>query len=302
MRGKTHNPALAPSARLFFQRLDAALRAQPLRDLPWRSRCFLRQNGTMDPYAIVVSEIMLQQTQVERVVPYFLRWVERWPSWNALASAPRKEVMEAWVGLGYNRRAIALHRLARLSARNNGILPRGRRELEALPGIGPYTAGAIRVFAFNEWDEALEANGKIVLFAYSSLPRGKDTPDAILLALLRRAARGAQAAGWEAREWYWRLMDHGARLRAQGWRIGALRANQPRQARFAGSVRQVRGGVVRALARHGALARRELIALLRKEGVWGPSEDPAARLLPALSALQAEGIIVQQKGRWRLSS
>lgn len=255
----------------------------------------------MDSYAIVVSEIMLQQTQVERVSPYFLRWVERWPSWEALARAARQEVLKAWVGLGYNRRAIALHQLACLTARNNGILPRGRRELEALPGIGPYTAGAIRVFAFNEWDEALEANGKIVLFAYSSLPRGKDTSDAVLLALLRRAVRAAQAACWEAREWYWHLMDHGAQLRAQGWRIGALRANQPRQPRFAGSVRQVRGGVVRALARHGALGRRELIALLRKEGVLGLSEDPTFRLLSALSALQAEGVINLQKGKWTLS-
>ena len=105
------------------------------RDLPWR--------GTRDPYAILVSEVMLQQTQVGRVVPRYLAWLERWPTVEALASAPLAEVIRAWQGLGYNRRAVNLHRAARLVA--GRVWP---GELAQLPGVGRYTAEAIACFAF----------------------------------------------------------------------------------------------------------------------------------------------------------
>jgi len=104
------------------------------RDLPWRR--------THDPYAILVSEVMLQQTQVERVVPRYLTWLERWATVEALAAAPAAEVIRAWQGLGYNRRAVNLHRAARLVAREGWPA-----DLTALPGIGPYTAAAVRCFA-----------------------------------------------------------------------------------------------------------------------------------------------------------
>ena len=107
------------------------------RDLPWRK--------TRDPYAILVSEIMLQQTQVERVVPRYLAWVERWPTAADLAVASAGEVIRAWQGLGYNRRAIALHRAAKVVAENGWP-----DDLTALPGVGPYTAAAVRNFAFRE--------------------------------------------------------------------------------------------------------------------------------------------------------
>jgi A/G-specific adenine glycosylase len=107
------------------------------RDLPWRT--------TRDPYAILVSEVMLQQTQVERVVPRYDSWLERWPTVGALAAAPAADVIREWQGLGYNRRALNLHRAASLVAR------RGWPEnLTELPGVGPYTAAAVRCFAFGE--------------------------------------------------------------------------------------------------------------------------------------------------------
>jgi A/G-specific adenine glycosylase len=107
------------------------------RDLPWRR--------TRDPYAILVSEVMLQQTQVERVVPRFQRWLERWPTAAALAAATTADVIVEWQGLGYNRRALALHRAATAIA--TGGWP---DDLTTLPGVGPYTAAAIRNFAFGE--------------------------------------------------------------------------------------------------------------------------------------------------------
>jgi A/G-specific adenine glycosylase len=107
------------------------------RDLPWRR--------TTDPYAILVSEVMLQQTQVERVVPRYLDWLERWPTPTALAAAPAGDVIRAWQGLGYNRRALALHRAAVVVATEGWP-----DDLTQLPGVGPYTAAAIRNFGFGE--------------------------------------------------------------------------------------------------------------------------------------------------------
>ena len=107
------------------------------RDLPWRH--------TRDPYAILVSEVMLQQTQVERVVPRYLAWLERWPTVRALASASGGDVIREWQGLGYNRRALALHRAAQIVARDGWP-----DDLTSLPGVGPYTAAAVRNFAFGD--------------------------------------------------------------------------------------------------------------------------------------------------------
>ena len=107
------------------------------RDLPWRH--------TTDPYAILVSEVMLQQTQVDRVIPRYLAWLERWPTAERLAAASAGDVIRAWQGLGYNRRALALHRAAQVVARDGWP-----DSLTALPGVGPYTAAAVRNFAFGE--------------------------------------------------------------------------------------------------------------------------------------------------------
>ena len=107
------------------------------RDLPWRR--------TRDPYAILVSEVMLQQTQVERVVPRYLTWLERWPTVQALAAASAADVIRAWQGLGYNRRGLNLHRAAGIVARDGWP-----DDLTRLPGVGPYTAAAVRAFALAE--------------------------------------------------------------------------------------------------------------------------------------------------------
>ena len=104
------------------------------RELPWRK--------TRDPYAILVSEVMLQQTQVERIIPRYLRWLERWPTAESLAAAPRSEVIREWQGLGYNRRALNLHRAARLVAADGWP-----EDLTELPGVGRYTADAVARFA-----------------------------------------------------------------------------------------------------------------------------------------------------------
>lgn len=115
------------------------------RDLPWRR--------TRDPYAILVSEVMLQQTQVPRVVPRYLEWLERWPTAEALSAAPRADVIRAWQGLGYNRRAVNLHRAARAVAASGWP-----DDLTQLPGVGPYTAAAVACFAFGGTVLPLDTN------------------------------------------------------------------------------------------------------------------------------------------------
>jgi A/G-specific adenine glycosylase len=120
------------------------------RDLPWRR--------TRDPYAILVSEVMLQQTQVERVVPRYLAWLERWPTVESLAAAPAADAIREWQGLGYNRRALNLHHAARRIA--SGGWP---EDLTELPGVGAYTAAAIRCFAFGEDVLPVDVNvGRVV--------------------------------------------------------------------------------------------------------------------------------------------
>lgn len=133
------------------------------RDLPWRD--------VDDPYRTWVSEVMLQQTRVETVVPYYRKWVERFPDVEALADAGGAEVLKAWEGLGYYSRARNLHRAARLVVeRHGGELPAGAEELRELPGVGPYTAGAVASIAFGEAVPAVDGNARRVLARLFDLP------------------------------------------------------------------------------------------------------------------------------------
>ena len=125
------------------------------RDLPWRR--------TRDPYRILVSEVMLQQTQVDRVIPYYARWIEVFPTVHDLAAAPTAEVIRLWAGLGYNRRAVNLQRTAQAVVARGETFPETVEELRQLPGIGPYTAGAIACFAFEQDVPFIDTNMRRVL-------------------------------------------------------------------------------------------------------------------------------------------
>src|SRR5262249_26818104 len=165
------------------------------RDLPWRH--------TSDPYAVLVSEIMLQQTGVERVALAYQRFLERFPTFEALAGAPRVEVLRAWAGLGYNRRAVHLQECARrVVAEHGGRLPSDPEALRRLPGIGPYTLGAIRSLVFHEDEPALDTNVRRVVgrLAFGHAAGAVD---------LARAARELVPAGRSA-DWNQALMDFGS--------------------------------------------------------------------------------------------
>jgi A/G-specific adenine glycosylase len=249
------------------------------RDLPWRR--------TTDPYAILVSEIMLQQTQVARVVPKYDEWLAGLPTLEALAGAPLEDVLRLWRGLGYNSRARRLREcaLAVCAAANGAVasggapdsggtgasLPRDAVALRALPGIGPYTARAVLIFAHNDDLAAVDANVRRVLTHELRLPH--DLTDRGLQAI----ADAALPRG-RSRDWHNALMDYGALvLTARATGI----APRTRQSAFKGSRRWYRSRLLGILLDEGsqavpALAARlelpeadaaELVALLQRDGL-----------------------------------
>jgi A/G-specific adenine glycosylase len=171
-RKRTHAAASIPG---FADRLIRWQKRHGRHDLPWQ--------GTRDPYRIWLSEIMLQQTQVAAVIPYYLRFLERFPELAALAAAPPEQVMSLWSGLGYYARARNLHRAARaLAERHGGRFPRDPAAIAALPGIGRSTAAAIAAFAFNRRAAILDGNVKRVLarcFGVEGYPGSKPVEDAL---------------------------------------------------------------------------------------------------------------------------
>ncbi len=169
--------------------------------LPWRC--------TRDPYAIVVAEFMLQQTQVDRVLPLYVAFLERFPTLQALAASDAGDVIRAWRGLGYNSRAQRLRQLAqKVVDRFGGVLPRERDALRSLPGIGPYTAAAVRAFAFNENDAALDTNIRRVVQRVSL---GLEYPQRAADRVLDTLANASVPAG-RGHDWNSAMMDLGATL------------------------------------------------------------------------------------------
>jgi A/G-specific adenine glycosylase len=234
------------------------------RDLPWRQ--------TRDPYRILVSEVMLQQTQVDRVIPYYEAFLERFPTVEALATAPTSEVITAWAGLGYNRRAVNLQRTARYVVDElDGVFPSDVETLVTLPGIGPYTAGAIAAFAFERDVAFIDTNMRRVIHR---LFYGVDVParlasDREILALA--AALVPSGEGWT---WNQALIEFGAlqcTARRPACVICPLQSGceayptvqtaiaelpvgvrQKKEESFAGSNRFYRGRVLAALRDHAA--------------------------------------------------
>jgi A/G-specific adenine glycosylase len=215
------------------------------RRLPWRE--------TNDPYDILISEIMLQQTQVERVLQKYQGFLDRFPDFGALAEAPFPEILAAWQGLGYNRRALALKRLAqRVAAEFGGRLPASQEILGTLPGIGPATAGALAAFAFNQPAVFIETNIRRV-FLHFFFPAQAGITDREILPLVENTLDKDQS-----RVWYYALMDYGVMLKKIAPNPNRRSAHYARQAAFANSDRQVRGLILRILLKHPSLNLQEL--------------------------------------------
>lgn len=206
-------------------------------DLPWRQP---EAGGGFDPYKIMVSEIVLQQTQVNRVIAKYHEFLENFPSLNVLAHTELGNVIRAWSGLGYNRRAKFLHQSAQAIAAG-GDFPSSVEGLVALPGIGPNTAGAILAYSFNQPVVFIETNIRTV-FLHHCFADADGVPDKAILELVEQSLDTTRP-----REWYWALMDYGSHLKQTSGNANRRSASYSRQSKFEGSRRQVRGQVLRAL-------------------------------------------------------
>jgi len=217
------------------------------RRLPWRT--------TRDPWRILVSEVMLQQTQVERVIPKYTAFLERFPDPAALAAAPLAAVLALWSGLGYNRRALLLKRCAEKLCAQGAAVPRTYEALAGLPGIGPYTAAAVCVFAYNEPRIFIETNIRAV-YIHTFFPGARAVKDRDLVPLLAKTLYEKNP-----RLWYNALMDYGALLKQRVDNPSRRSAHYARQSPFKGSDRELRGRALRALLAHAPCSSVRLIRL-----------------------------------------
>jgi A/G-specific adenine glycosylase len=238
------------------------------RDFPWRQ--------TTNPYHIMVSEFMLQQTQTSRVINKYQEFLKIFPDISTLAGASLRQVLQMWQGLGYNRRALALHKTAQTIVTSfYGIIPSSPEILITLPGIGTYTASAITALAFNQPVAFIETNIRTVFFHFF-FPQQDNVSDRDLLPLIETTLDTANI-----REWYYALFDYGAMLKKKHSRAGNSAHNR-KQSPFQGSNRQLRGQVVRLLLAERSMTERALISHLKQK---------ATRMKPILCQLKDEGFI-----------
>jgi len=241
------------------------------RDLPWRH--------TTDPYKILLSELMLQQTQVSRVIPFYEQWIRTWPAIEDLALAPRVEVLKSWMGLGYNTRAIRLHNAAKeIVTKFDGDVLKAMEHYREIPGVGRYTSQAVRIFSTNDDLVTVDTNIRRILIAEFHLP--ENTPDALLWDIATHCLPHGRS-----REWHNALMDYGA-LCLTTRKTGIK--PRTRQTRFEGSDRQIRARIIKKLLEHES----SFEELLRSLGI-----EPI-RLRQILTRLIRERIIAFKNDRY----
>lgn len=263
------------------------------RDLPWRH--------TRDPYAIWISEVMLQQTQVQRVLGRWERWLERFPDAEALAKASASSVLEEWQGMGYNRRALALHdAAARIS--DLGYFPQDASALVALPGIGPTTAAGIRAFAFDLPGVYLDTNVRTV-FLHELFPEDTGVPDRAIAPLVERTCpRTADDPSDDPRTWYYALLDFGSYLKKVAPNPSRRSASHMKQSKFEGSHRQKRAALLRlvlAAGEEGITASEAASALSSQEEAQGRPAVHEEAAEAILEELRKEGFCRKTLARYR---
>lgn len=247
------------------------------RDMPWRR--------DTRPYYVLVSEIMLQQTQVERVIPKFEAFVTAFPDVSALARAPLAEVLQLWSGLGYNRRAKFLHEAAKkIITEYSGEFPSTREELLSLPGVGQNTAGAIMAYAYNQPVVFIETNVRTVYF-YHFFEGEESITDQQLREIVEVTVDHEHP-----REWYWALMDYGSYLKHQGGAQNNKSRHYKKQTALKGSIREVRGQIIKELTA------RDLTEIELRLNVKADE-----RFEGALSGLLRDGLVSKTKGRLHLA-
>ena len=244
------------------------------RSMPWREH--------IDPYHVVVSEIMLQQTQVQRVMEKFPSFIRRFPTWRALALASTADVLSEWSGLGYNRRALYLKRIAEHiteGGATSGSLPDTFDGLRALPGIGPNTAGSILAFAYNIPHPFIETNIRSV-YIHFFFKNKRKVHDSRLLPLIAKSLDTENP-----REWYYALMDYGTHLKKTMRNPSRTSAHHIKQSTFKGSNRELRAHILRMIL-VAPLSHKRLVLHLTKT-------HPKEQIELNLINLEKEGFIIR---------
>ncbi|MCE9643754.1 A/G-specific adenine glycosylase [Candidatus Parcubacteria bacterium] len=252
------------------------------RVLPWRE--------TRDPYRILLSEIMLQQTQVERVRSYYTRFLKAFPTIQKLAAAPLRDVLVLWQGLGYNRRAKYLHEAAIALSKNKAGFPKDAAALRALPGVGPYTASAVAAFAYGAPEILIETNIRTAYLHHFFAER-KDVSDTEILPLIEQTLYKK-----DPRIWYYALMDYGAHLKSILPNPSRRSVHHKKQAAFKGSNRELRGAILKHLALQKSLSKADLFKKLL------PLKRSRAETGAVLEALSKEGLVRVSKDSLALAS
>jgi len=246
------------------------------RALPWRKH--------RNPYRILLSELMLQQTQVGRVIEKYGQFLRRFPTIESVARAPLRAVLEQWQGLGYNRRALALKNLAVICVdRHEGRIPSTIEALKALPGVGAATAGAVCAFAFNKPAVFVETNIRSV-FIHHFFQDREGIKDSEILPLVEQTLDAKRP-----RRWYYALMDYGVALKERHVNPSRRSAHYTKQSPFEGSLRQVRGMILRALVKDPGITKAALVQEINRD---------VDRVGKCLQQLCKEGFILKKGKRF----
>lgn len=282
MQGSTKTIHTTPSlqeTRVFRRQVYEHYRKHG-RNFPWRR--------TKNPYRILISEVMLQQTQADRVLGKYRTFLKAFPTMQVLSRASQRDVVNEWQGLGYNRRARSLHALANVVVKKyHGQLPRTKEELQTLPGIGSYTAGAIMVFAHNQPSIIIETNIRTV-FLHHFFKDKKQVSDKEITPLIE-----ATLDKKNPYEWYQALMDYGAMLKKKYGNINQKSKHYTRQSSFEGSDRQLRGKIIKVLLIDEKLTAAALAKKL---------EAKPKRTTELLRRLTREGFLVRNKRTFALAA
>lgn len=270
--------SLSKGERDFIRSVWRYYKANGRHNLPWRK--------TSDPYKIVVSELMLQQTQVVRVLPKYKEFLKQFPTVRRLAAAPLGDVLKAWQGLGYNRRAKFLWLTAQsVVGEHKGKFPTTFGGLKGLPGIGHYTAGAVMNFAYNEPYPLIETNVRTVYIQHFFHNKNV-VADSELAPIIEQTLDRSNS-----REWNWALMDYGVHLKTTVGNASVQSKAYKKQSMFKGSDREIRGAVLRVLS-----IAPQTNSTLTKE----LKNIEKNRLQLQLETLLSEGLIVKNKSGYCL--
>jgi len=264
---------VSPKTITSFQQFILSLYKEHKRDLPWRK--------TNDPYCILVSEIMSQQTQIARVVPKYLSWIKKFPTIVSLAHAQTRDVLAYWSGLGYNRRAVYLQRCAqKILTTHQGVFPQEENELLKLPGVGDYTAKAILCFAFNNQVAVIDTNIRKVItvhFYDGSVPEKKELESFAEKLIPKNRAY----------DWNQALMDYA------GQELKRKKIPVVKQAPFKNSNRYFRGQILKYLLRQRTISQNEFFDIFHQN-------IEQKRLKKILLLLAKDKLIVGKKGTYSL--